>query len=120
VRSGGPDGQFDTDDDLGIVIYQCDDESWDQERQAWFLRKDGESMAVLFHRWSGGHFEYNNEAGAADMTGGKLFDLFKEDQLSSGAADSQLAMVEAAYAGFAAAADHDPVVLQVFSYGTPP
>jgi hypothetical protein len=120
VRSAGPDGEFDNADDLGIKVSQCDDESWDQERLAWFLRRDGDKLNVFFHRWSGGHFEYNNEADAVEATGSKLFDLFTQDQLGDADDESRLTAATAAFDGFAAAGDHEPIVLQVFSFGTPP
>jgi hypothetical protein len=110
VRSAGPDGAFDTADDLSIDVAQCDDSSWESGRHAFFIRKDGEDHSVLFHRWTGEFFQYYDEAGAAATTGSKLFDRWAWAELST----DQQQRVASVYAEVASGLDHEPLVLMVF------
>jgi len=119
VRSAGADGKFDTDDDLGIKIDQCDNESWDQHRWAFFVAKDGDSVMVLYHRWNGDHFKYNNRDKAEAATGDELFDLFTADDLAAENHDGdQLAFARAAFDAVAGQVDHAPLVLQAYPGAT--
>jgi hypothetical protein len=76
VTSAGPDGAFDTSDDISLRVRQSTDSTWDENRVALYLRaaQDAEP-AVLIHRWTGEHFEYGDKAGAKALTGTDLFDL---------------------------------------------
>ena len=110
VTSAGADGAFDSADDISISVTQNDDQSWDNGRSAFFVRKDGGSLVVLFHRWSGEHFIYKNQSKAAALTGGGLFDLFLAADLES----KGLTLALQGYDKAAAAATYEPLVLQVF------
>ncbi len=110
VRSAGPDGAFDNGDDLLVKVEQADNESWDQLRHGLFVRKVDSGLALFFHRWSGGHFEYVDEETAKAATGGKLFYLFDQDKLA-GYPEYWLDPVQACYQNHAA--DHEPLVLLV-------
>ncbi len=110
VTSAGPDGDFDTEDDLSIRIEPSSDGSWDENRWATFLRQDdGGELVMLFHRWRGEHFEYLHQDEARALTGTDLFDLFQAADL-----DHWIDGLEAAYDAAADGVDHDPILLQVY------
>jgi hypothetical protein len=111
VTSAGADGSFGTSDDLKVKIDKCDDQSWDMRKRAFFLRQDGAgALVVLFHRWTGTHFEYLNPTKAQQLTGGETFDLFAAKDLPK----DKLASARQAYQQVAGSASHTPMVLQVF------
>lgn len=115
VRSAGPDGKYDNSDDLHIRVAQCDDENWEYQRRSLFLREDGGSVKVLFHRFNGKHFEYMNQALAKETTGGILFDLISGKELERDwDHNAQHDKLLTAYNRFAQDATHEPIVLQVF------
>ena len=110
VTSSGADGAFDNADDVKVVVKGCTDETWDNERWAFFVRKEGTTHSVYFHRWTGEHFKYRNETTARTATGGGLFDLFKESELEQ----KQAATVKASFDKVAAGVKHKPLVLQIY------
>ena len=110
VTSAGADGTFDTSDDLSVSVTQSDDQSWDSNRSVFFVRKgSGGAVVVLFHRWSGEHFLYKNQASAKALTSGDLFDLWTPADLEA----KQKAAAEDSYKKAATGVSHEPVVLQV-------
>jgi hypothetical protein len=110
VTSAGADGSFGTDDDIAIHIGESTNESWDAWRWATFLQRDDDGALIsLFHRFRGGHFEYNHEADAQALTNTELFDLFDEDDLQI-----WIETLEGHYDAAAAEVEHDPVLLQVY------
>lgn len=112
VTSAGADGQFDTADDLKVTVAQCTDGSWDNQRHAFFLRKHNKDVAILFHRWTGEHFQYRNRSQAEALTGGVLYDFFTTADLSG----EQRTNAEKAYNASASGVSHDPLLLQYYSF----
>jgi hypothetical protein len=74
VTSAGADGRYDTEDDIGISVRQCDNWNWDTMRHAFFVRKAGAGLVLFFHRWTGHEFKYRDRKLARALTGGTLFD----------------------------------------------
>jgi len=112
VTSAGADGQFDTADDLKVAVAQCTDGSWDNQRHAFFLRQHNKDVAILFHRWTGEHFQYRNRSQAEALTGGVLYDFFTTADLSG----EQRTNAEKAYNASASGVSHDPLLLQYYSF----
>jgi hypothetical protein len=111
VTSAGADGQFGTSDDRHVNVRKSDNQSWDSRRRSFFLREDSAgSVVVLFHRWTGSHFEYNHLAEAQQMTGGEVFDLFQAGDLQP----EKSTLAKQAYMQVASAKPYAPMVLQVF------
>ncbi len=110
VTSAGPDGQFDNADDLKLAVSQCDDEDWDSKRHAFFLAQHAGGPAVVFHRWTGDHFEYGNLNAAKELTGNELFDLLPFDKFEA----SQQAQIQSAWQEASSGKSSRPLVLQVF------
>ncbi|MCP4677306.1 MAG: hypothetical protein GY854_17690 [Deltaproteobacteria bacterium] len=112
VSSAGADGMFDTGDDIVKHFEQTINETWGWHRNAFYLGKSGDDVVVLFHRWNGDMFEYNNESLAEQLTGSSLFDLFEVQNLD----ESRLAAVNKAYYDIADPLEYDPLILQVFDW----
>ena len=111
VTSAGADGKFDTSDDLSRKVTQSKDETWDQELSTYFVRKGSSGAAViLFHRWTGKHFIYNNRSVARALTGGDLFDLWTASDLSA----EQKILARGSFKVAARGTSHQPLVMQVF------
>jgi hypothetical protein len=110
VTSAGPDGAFDTADDLSARVAPCTDANWESGRRAFVIRKAGKGYEVLFHRWTGEFFKYHDQAGAAAATGGQLFDRWAWEKLP----EEKQKLVAAAYQKVAAGHGREPLVLQVF------
>lgn len=111
VTSAGEDGRFGTADDLSIAVQQCSNESWDQLRHAFFIRKVGDEHALFFHRWTGKHFRYHDREWAQKLTGGALFDVISSDY---SAGEGSKVALESRYEEVAEGLDHEPLVLLVF------
>jgi hypothetical protein len=110
VTSAGADGSYDTEDDFSLRVYGSSDGDWDQNRWATFLRQDSAGeLVMLFHRWRGEHFEYLHQPEAEALTGGELFDVFLQSDLTS-----WLDELQASYDAAAEVVDHDPILLQVY------
>lgn len=110
VTSAGPDGIFDNDDDLTMIVGQYDDENWDMSSRAWFIAEHEGQQVLLFHRWTGELFRYADQPLAEAVTGGGLFDALSMAALE---ADQQMS-VSGAYQAAATGVDHPPLVLQIF------
>jgi len=110
VTSAGPDGVFDTDDDLSMTVAQNNDENWDMTPRAWFIAEHEGQKVLLFHRWTGELFRYADQSLANSVTGSGLFDALAMAALEP----NQVATVTAAYDAVAQDVDHAPLVLQVF------
>ncbi len=109
VQSAGPDGSFDTTDDLELAVRRTNEEDWEYERYGVFLREDSDDLVLIFHRWTGELFEYANETKAQELTGNEVFDVLLEDDLHNNIDD-----LRSAYDATAEELDHDPIVLQVY------
>jgi hypothetical protein len=83
VTSSGPDGTFDNEDDISVLINEYSNSDWDQARKAFFLTSDDAGRNIIFHRWNGDKFEYYDKEKAQALTGGTLFDVALKDDLSA-------------------------------------
>ncbi len=110
VRSAGADGSFDTGDDVTMTVSQCNDQSWDNDRHAFFLKRSGTDYLLFVHRWTGDLFRYEAKDEAKSLTGTPLFDVFHASDMNE---DFQSRM-EATYSEDASGVGDDPLVLQVF------
>lgn len=108
VRSGGADGVMDNSDDFSITVAQCDKGNWDFNRHAFFVIKHEEAMLLMFHRWSGDLFEYNDKATAQEISGDVLFDAF-----DTSAQAEMKTKAEEVYNKYSS--DHKPLIMQVLS-----
>lgn len=113
VTSAGPDGVFDTDDDIFADFDQTINDGWGWTPQyAYYLVETDGQVDLLFHRWNHEMFEFQEEERASALTDSDKFDVMSQERLRA----EQIAAMTEAYESEAAEADHAPVVLQVFSY----
>lgn len=81
LTSAGPDGAFDTPDDIALNVPGLAEYTWDAYSPAPLLYKHGQRIVWFRHRWPGRTFRYANEQWARRLTGGALFDLAPADGL---------------------------------------
>jgi hypothetical protein len=113
VTSAGADGELRTEDDIvlevGVATEDADDGEPGKRGCGTFLRRDADgSLVSLFHRVRGDYFLYNHEDEAEALTGGDLFDMFTEADLSP-----WLDTLEEQYDTAAADTDHAPLLFQL-------
>lgn len=114
VTSAGPDGVFDSGDDIAANFAQANNQDWGWHRNAFYLVKNGDDVQVAFHRWNNKMFEYRNEDQALELTGDGLLDLFIRADFWSG--DQIVTIINEAFDEEADGLDYNPIVLQVFDY----
>jgi hypothetical protein len=113
VTSAGADGELRTEDDIvldvGVSSEDAEEGRPGQRGCGAFLRRDADgSLVGLFHRVRGDFFLYNHEDEAEAVTGGDLFDMFTEADLSP-----WLDTLEEHFDTAAAEVDHDPILFQL-------
>jgi hypothetical protein len=126
ITSAGPDGEFDSADDIVLGVNRCSDRMWagdtlaqshaggvNDMRWGFWIRKSGGSHVLLFHRWTGSKFVYSSKALAETLTGSALFDGMGVEELPP---EGQ-ALAAAAWDSFDTPED-ERLVLQVFAPGT--
>ena len=112
VTSAGRDGSFGTEDDISAAFDRTINDNWGFDyRNAYYLVKTDGQVNILFHRWKGENFEYNDKDLAEAISGSEHFDLCPREHLS----EAQIAQMNEAHGTLAAEADHAPIVLQVFT-----
>ena len=106
VISAGEDGEFNTPDDLTMVVKQTTNLRWPRERWAFFVtEKENKKMVLLYYRWPGDEFRARNPKDSRKLTGGKKFDLL---------AISKLPEFETSYSDLKETLQYRPLVLQLF------
>jgi hypothetical protein len=83
LTSAGPDGAFDTSDDIALKVPGLAEYTWDAYGSAPLLYKHGQRIVWFRHRWPGKTFRYANEEWARRLTGGALFDLMPADDIGN-------------------------------------
>lgn len=77
LRSAGPDGVPNTDDDISMSVQQFAGGEFGLQDRAFFSVKTGNNVTVLFRRWPHGVFLPINREVAFRNTGGVIFDVLR-------------------------------------------
>jgi hypothetical protein len=75
LTSAGPDGAFDTPDDISTTCFAPDEHGWDNAKSVLFARKAEGDWNVLCRCWEGRLFTFYDLNGARKLTGSDRYDL---------------------------------------------
>ena len=108
VTSAGPDGRFDSEDDISVRVRLTTNGVWGFHRNAFYLVEKDSVLRVFFHVWKSDMAITTNADASRALTGTDLFDFFTSAELP----EEAWSMARDAYETYAARGHSDTVILQ--------
>jgi hypothetical protein len=113
LSSAGPDGVFESDDDIVLKIDVATEHMWDSMQRTFYFCRDGEAPVLMYHRWAGRMFHYHDRERARRLTGTDLFDTLAMGQRHALPGAKAHDPIASTYDTIAAGLPYDPIVLLV-------